>query len=93
MMKRIPHSLPLLAPATMRGMSEPRTNEQITASPVRVVTKSGEILDPMPIIEAVALARKAGLDLVEVGPDAHPAIWRIMDYANFLQYKRTRQRP
>jgi translation initiation factor IF-3 len=60
-----------------------RINEQIRTTPVRVVSQGGELLDAMPTTEAIELARKAGLDLVEIAPEEHPALCRIMDYGKF----------
>lgn len=37
----------------------------------------------MPIDEALDVAKKAGLDLVEVAPNADPPVCRIMDYGKF----------
>jgi len=37
----------------------------------------------MPIKEALDLAAKAGLDLVEISPTASPPVCRIMDYGKF----------
>jgi translation initiation factor IF-3 len=60
-----------------------RINEQIRISPVQVVTQAGELL-VKPTPEAIELARQAGLDLVEVGPEAQPPVCRIMDNGKFL---------
>jgi translation initiation factor IF-3 len=37
----------------------------------------------MPLKEALDLAAKAGLDLVEISPTASPPVCRIMDYGKF----------
>lgn len=37
----------------------------------------------MPLREALDLAAKAGLDLVEISPTASPPVCRIMDYGKF----------
>jgi len=37
----------------------------------------------VPIDEALDVAKKAGLDLVEVAPNADPPVCRIMDYGKF----------
>lgn len=44
----------------------------------------------MPPIQAVAIAKDAGLDLVEVSPKANPPVCRIMDFGKF-QYQKSRQ--
>jgi translation initiation factor IF-3 len=37
----------------------------------------------MPVQEALALAEEAGLDLVEVAPNADPPVCKILDYGKF----------
>ncbi len=37
----------------------------------------------MPIEDALALAEEAGLDLVEVAPNANPPVCKILDYGKF----------
>lgn len=41
----------------------------------------------MPTREALARAEDAGLDLVEVSPNAEPPVCKIMDYGKFLYQK------
>ncbi len=67
-----------------------RINEQIRISPLRVVDEQGRMLGLMGREEALARARQAGLDLVEVAPHERPPVCRIMDYGKFkyLQKKR-----
>ena len=45
----------------------------------------------MPTREARALAEKAGLDLVEVSPNADPPVCRVMDFGRF-RYEESRKR-
>jgi len=63
-------------------LNQMRTNDEIRASQVRVVAE-GEDPGVMSLAEALALARGAGLDLVEVAPDAHPPVCRVMDYTQY----------
>jgi len=60
-----------------------RVNEQIRISPVRVITDEGQQLGIIPTAEALQKAREAGLDLVEVAPDARPPVCKIMDFGKF----------
>ncbi len=48
----------------------------------------------MPTDEALALAREAGVDLVEVSPNERPPVCKIMDYGKqkYLQSKRLKQK-
>ena len=64
----------------------PRTNEQITASEVRVISSKGAQLGIISIREALNYAEDEGYDLVEVSPDAKPPVCKIIDYGK-LKYK------
>jgi len=66
--------------------SGPRTNEQITASEVRVISSNGTQLGIISIREALNHAEDEGYDLVEVSPDAKPPVCKIIDYGK-LKYK------
>jgi translation initiation factor IF-3 len=57
-----------------------RVNEQIRLSPVRLIGANGEQIGIVPIEEARQVANEAGLDLVEVAPDARPIVVRVMDW-------------
>ncbi len=63
-----------------------RTNEQITASEVRVISSSGKQLGIISIREALYHAEDEGFDLVEVSPDAKPPVCKIVDYGK-LKYR------
>ncbi|WP_390844834.1 translation initiation factor IF-3 [Anatilimnocola floriformis] len=60
-----------------------RINEQIRISPVRVIGADGSQLGILPVDSALAKAREADLDLVEVAPNDRPPVCRIMDYGKF----------
>ena len=57
-----------------------RRNEQIRAREVRVIGAEGEQIGILSRMEAMALAREAGMDLVEVAATADPPVCRIMDF-------------
>ncbi|MBK8467310.1 MAG: translation initiation factor IF-3 [Chloracidobacterium sp.] len=61
-----------------------RTNERIRVPSVRVVTDEGETLGVMDTRDAIQEARKRGLDLVEIAPNAQPPVAKIIDYGKFL---------
>ena len=61
----------------------PRTNEQITASEVRVISSTGKQLGIISIREALNHAEDEGFDLVEVSPDANPPVCKIMDMGKY----------
>ena len=60
-----------------------RVNEDIDVSNVRVVDANAEQLGVLPIERALQLAAEAGLDLVEVAPNADPPVCKILDYGKF----------
>lgn len=61
----------------------PRINEQIRSETVRLVDADGEQLGVVPTREALEKAEEAGLDLVEVSPNADPPVCKILDYGKF----------
>ncbi|HET9333668.1 MAG TPA: translation initiation factor IF-3 [Gemmatimonadota bacterium] len=63
--------------------NEPRVNEQIRLSPVRLIDTDGAQLGVVPVDEAMSRARDKGMDLVEVAPNARPPVCRIMDYGRY----------
>lgn len=56
----------------------------ITVSQVRVIGADGEQVGVMPTRDAQQLASDAGLDLVEVSPNAAPPVVRVMDYGKYV---------
>lgn len=64
-------------------ISDPRTNERIRVSEVRLVGPGGEQVGVVPIEVALRLAAEADLDLVEVAPNSKPPVAKIMDYGKF----------
>ncbi len=64
-----------------------RINDLIRVTPVRVISQDGEQLGVIPTREALATAKEAGLDLVEVAPSERPPVCRIMDYGKYKYEK------
>ena len=60
-----------------------RVNTQIRVAEVRLIDEAGEQRGVMTPQDAIQLAEKAELDLVEVAPTAKPPVCRIMDYSKF----------
>jgi len=58
-------------------------NQRIRAKTVRLISSEGEQLGIVPVEEALETAKKEGLDLVEVAPNADPPVCRIMDYGKY----------
>jgi len=63
--------------------TEPRINDRIKVSEVRLVGPAGEQVGIVRIDDALRLAREADLDLVEVAPMARPPVAKLMDYGKF----------
>ena len=61
----------------------PRVNFEINVPQVRLVDRDGEMVGVVPINEAIRHAEEAGLDLVEVSPNAEPPVCKILDYGKF----------
>ncbi|AEE95813.1 MAG: translation initiation factor [Clostridiales bacterium] len=58
-------------------------NEEIREKEVRVVDVDGKQLGIMPLRQALELAQRKQLDLVNVAPQATPPVCRIMDYGKY----------
>lgn len=69
-----------------------RINERIRLSPVIVVDKDGNNLGPKNVKDAQYMARKDGLDLVEVSPNSRPPVCRIMDYSKYKYEKSIKEK-
>ena len=71
---------------------EHRTNEEIRATEVRVVSEDGKQMGIMSVREARRLAAEREVDLVEVSPSAVPPVCRLMDYGKIAYRKAKRDR-
>jgi len=67
-----------------------RVNHQIRASEVRVIGENGENFGVIPLSEALNRANEAGLDLIEISPNATPPVAKIMDFGKF-QYEENKK--
>ena len=56
----------------------------IEAKEIRVIDDEKKQLGVLSLIQALAISREKGLDLVEIAPQAAPPVCRIMDYGKFL---------
>ena len=68
-----------------------RINHRVTAREVRLIGGDGAQLGIVPIGQALQIAEEAGLDLVEVSPDAKPPVCRLMDYGKFKYREQKRE--
>ncbi|HEY0178867.1 MAG TPA: translation initiation factor IF-3 [Dokdonella sp.] len=60
-----------------------RRNQEIRVPRVRVIGAEGEQVGILTRDEALSMAMDAGLDLVEIQPNADPPVCRIMDFGKF----------
>ncbi len=60
-----------------------RMNEGIRVPEVRVIGPNAENYGVISIEEALQKAKEAGLDLIEVSPNAQPPVCKITDYGKF----------
>ncbi len=61
-----------------------RKNERIRAREVRLIGTDGKQIGIVSRDEALALARQAGLDLVEISASATPPVCRILDFGKYM---------
>jgi len=69
--------------APEREPTGPRMNEDIRVREVRLIDQTGRNVGIVAITEALALATEAGLDLVEISPDANPPVAKILDFGKY----------
>ena len=67
-----------------------RINEKIKGKEFRIISNSGEQLGIMTANEALDMARRENLDLVEISPNAAPPVCKIMDFGKY-KYEQTRK--
>jgi len=70
----------------------PRANDQIRVREVRLVDQEGNQVGVVSTVQALASAREAGLDLVEVSPNAKPPVCRLMDLGKYMYNKSKKER-
>ena len=69
-----------------------RVNDRIRAREVRLVGEKGEQLGIMPLPQALEMARKQNLDLVEVAATAVPPVCRLLDYGKYKYEQAKKER-
>ncbi|MCH8112295.1 MAG: translation initiation factor IF-3 [Proteobacteria bacterium] len=71
---------PYQTPPTPKG---PRINEMIDLPNVRLIDENGEMVGVIDTEKAKEMANEAGLDLVEVSPNADPPVCKLLDFGKF----------
>ena len=82
---RRPHNAP---PARDTG---PRVNDRIRAPEIRLIGADGENVGVVPPSKGMELAAAAGLDLVEISPNAIPPVCKVMDFGKFKYEQQKRE--
>ena len=57
-----------------------------------MIDESGKQMGIFPVDEALRVARRRDLDLVEVAPNAAPPVCRLLDYGKYLYEREKRER-
>ena len=82
---RRPHNAP---PQRDTG---PRVNDKIRAPEIRLIGAEGENVGVVTPARALVMAEDAGLDLVEISPNAAPPVCKIMDFGKFKYEQQKRE--
>ncbi|WP_432448043.1 translation initiation factor IF-3 [Aliiroseovarius marinus] len=82
---RRPHNAP---PQRDTG---PRVNGRIRATEIRLIGADGENEGVVTPARGMELAEQAGLDLVEISPNANPPVCKIMDFGKFKYEQQKRE--
>lgn len=69
--------------APVRDGDGPRINDAIKAKQVRLIDADGENRGIVSISEALQIAEDAGLDLIEISPQANPPVCKVLDYGKY----------
>ncbi|MDG1281610.1 MAG: translation initiation factor IF-3 [Pseudorhodobacter sp.] len=82
---RRPHNAP---PQRDTG---PRVNDRIRGPEIRLIGADGENVGVVTPARAMQMAEEAGLDLVEISPNAEPPVCKIMDFGKFKYEQQKRE--
>lgn len=66
-------------------------NERITSNEIRLIGAEGENVGVVSPARGIELAIQAGLDLVEISPNANPPVVKIMDFGKFKYEQQKRE--
>ena len=69
-----------------------RVNDSIRAREVRLISEDGGLIGIVDIREALDIAEKRGLDLVEISPNANPPVCKIIDYGKYKYEQQKREK-
>jgi len=61
----------------------PRINEEIRAREIHLIDKDGSNRGNVTVQEGLVFAQEAGLDLVEISPNATPPVCKLLDFGKY----------
>ncbi|MGB4420461.1 MAG: translation initiation factor IF-3 [Candidatus Saccharimonadales bacterium] len=67
-----------------------RINQEIKANQLRVIGPSGDQMGIMSRSEALKVAEDAGVDLIEISPNADPPVAKVLDWGKY-QYQKMKE--
>lgn len=76
----------------MRQSRAFRINQNIKAKEIRLVDVHGKQLGIIKTIEALAIAKRKGLNLVEVAPSAKPPVAKLLNFQKFLLAQKKKEK-
>ena len=71
----------------------PRFNNRISSPEVQVIANDGNNLGILSTNEAITIAKREGLDLIEISPNANPPVCKIMDMGKFKYDAQKKSKP
>ncbi|MEI7539793.1 MAG: translation initiation factor IF-3 [Candidatus Saccharibacteria bacterium] len=67
-----------------------RINQEIKAGQLRVIGPDGDQLGVMSLSDALKIAEEAGVDLIEISPNADPPVVKVVDWGKY-QYQKMKE--
>ena len=74
-----------------KDKNEPRVNDSIRVSRVRLIDEEGKQAGVVSIKDALIKAEEVGLDLVEISPNVDPPVCKILDFGKY-RYEQQKQK-
>jgi translation initiation factor IF-3 len=81
---------PMRAPLPVQK-DGPRINEEIRVREIHLIDAEGHNLGNVSIADALAKAQEAGLDLVEISPNATPPVCKLLDFGKYKYQEQKKQ--
>jgi translation initiation factor IF-3 len=69
--------------SSSKNSNLPKVNREIRAQEVRLIDQDSKMIGVVSLEEALSIAKRAGLDLVEISPQIIPPVCKILDYGKF----------